>query len=335
MKTERLASLRPLLWLPDSLATKARYGFRADSQAEDGSNCSIPNIEELTLCDGSLKDKVYTLYACGVTGYEGKTFSPKQLVSMIAHRDSFQVGEVCRWIGGIRTEEGIIYGPNPKKKKFLLEFLCDTLDKWTPLKFRSISPDTINKLKNQLKSPLKTISDYELSVYLAANYAQFIFLFIHPFWNRNGRISEEMMHLFCLSNSAGKRHFWQNPSARYNHTTSTRMELVNHLALELLTGTLGDLGVNTNPNSALRRGYKEYFSKEGTMLSHVGLACLSSYHFRFVAEHLTPKQLERYFQKVEDKVRTMISKVEPNSFRELTREKAALQLLDHHLTYTV
>lgn len=333
MRSERLASLRPLVWLPDSLATKARHGFGTNSRAEDGSSWAIPNIEELVLCDGSLKDKVYTLYACGVTGYEGKTFSPKQLVSMVAHRNPFQVGEVCRWIGGIRTEKGIVYGPDPKKKKLLLESLCDTLDDWRPLEFRNISLETINEFKSQLKSPLETVSDYELSVYLVANYAQFIFLFIHPFWNRNGRISEEMMHLFTLSNSAGKRPFWHSPAERYNQATSTRMELINNLGLELLTDILRDLGINTSPDSVLRHGYKEFFLKEGTMLSRTGLACLSPYLFRFIAEHLAPKQSERYFQKVENEVKTMISKIEPDSLSELVKEKSALKLLDHHLTY--
>lgn len=335
MRLERLEPLKPLLWLPDSLATKARYGFRSDSRAEDGSDCSAKMIEELALCGGSLKDKVYALYACGVTGYEGKTFSPKQLISMVVHRDPYQVGQVCRWIGGIRTESGVIYGPSPENKKALFELLCDTLDKWTPSKFRNIPTETIKTLKTRLKFTPETITDYQLGVYLVANYSQFISLFIHPFWNRNGRTSEEMMHLFSLSNSAGKHVFWQDESKRYNQATATRMELVNQLALGLFTEVLGKLGVDTNPNSALTTGFKQYFLKEDNIPSRMVLACLSPYHYRFVAQHFTPKQLNRYFECLEGKIKKMISKLDPNLFSELIKDKSAIKLLDHHLKYGV
>lgn len=335
MRSERQQVLKPLLWLPESLVTKIKYGFRADSGIDDGSDCSTRIIEELALCDGHLKDKVYVLYACGVTGYEGKIFSPKQLVSMIAHRDPYQVGQVCQWIGGIRTESGVIYGPSPQNKQALLENLCDTLDEWTPSKFRSIPVETKKELRILLGFGAETISDHQLAVFLVANYAQFTSLVIHPFWNRNGRHSEEMMHLFCLSNSAGKRVFWQNNSQRYNSATSTRMQLVNRLGLELLTEMLGELDIDTDPDSALTIGFKQYFLREGNMSSRVALTCLSPYHYRFVAQYLAPKQLGQYFECLEGKIREMISKLSPESFGELAEDKTALRLLEHHLTHGV
>lgn len=335
MSAERLEGLKPIIWLPDSLVTKLKHGFRADSRIEDGSNCSTQIIEELALCDGRLIDKVYALYACGVTGYEGKIFSPKQLVSMIVHRNPYQVGQVCRWIGGIRTEAGVIYAPNPQDKQAFLERLCDTLDEWTPSKFKSVPTEIKEALKARLEFTPETISDYQLTVYLVANYAQLASLLIHPFWNRNGRHSEEMMHLFCLSNSAGKRVFWQDISQRYNSATSSRMELVNRLGLELLTEILGELGVDTDPDSALTTGFKQYFLREGNIPSRIALACLSPYHYRFVAQHFTPKQLSRYFECLESKIREMTSKLSPESFGELIEDKTALKLLQHHLAHGV
>lgn len=336
MSVERLGNLKPILWLPDSLVTKLKHGFRADSRIEDGSNCSTQIIEELALCNGRLIDKVYALYACGVTGYEGKVFSPKQLIAMIAHRNPYEVGQVRRWIGGIRTESGVIYGPSPQNKQGLLERLCDALDEWTPSKFRSIPDKTREALKARLEltpEKISEISDYQLTVYLVANYTQFAFLLIHPFWNRNGRHSEEVMHLFCLSNSAGRRVFWQDTSQRYNSATSTRMELINHLGLKLLTEMLGKLDINTDPNSALTTGFKQYFLREANITSRVALACLSPYLYRFVAQYLAPKQLNRYFECLEGKIGEMISKLSPESFGELIEDKIALKLLEHHLTY--
>jgi len=335
MSAERLGGLKPIVWLPDSLITKLKHGFRTDSRIEDGSNCSTQIIEELALCNGRLADKVYALYACGVTGYEGKIFSPKQLVSMIVHRDPYQVGQVCKWIGGIRTESGVIYGPSPQNKQALLENLCDTLDEWTPSKFRSIPSEKKEELRTRLEFGTETISDHQLAVFFVANYAQFTSLVIHPFWNRNGRHSEEMMHLFCLSNSAGKRVFWQDISQRYNSATSIRMELVNHLGLELLTEILGELDIDTDPDSALTTGFKQYFLREGNMLSRVTLACLSPYHYRFVAQYLTPKQLSQYFECLEGKIGEMISKLSPESFGELIEDETALKLLQHHLAHGV
>lgn len=332
MRAERLEYLKPLAWMSDSLATKIKHGFRTDSKIEDGSNCSTQIIEELAICDGRLIDKVYALYACGVTGYEGKTFSPKQLVSMIVHRNPYQVGQICRWTGGIRTESGIIYGPSPQNKQVLLEHLCDALDEWTSSKFRNIPNETVGALKARLELT-ETTSDYQLAVYLVANYAQFVLLAIHPFWNRNGRHSEEVMHLFCLSNSAGKRPFWQDVTQRYNRATSTRMELVNRLGLELLTEILGELGVDTDPNSALTTGFKRYFLKESNISSRVALTCLSPYLYRFVARYLTPRQLNRYFECLEGKISKMISKLSPESFNELVEDETAIKLLEHHLTY--
>jgi len=330
-----LENLRPLTWLPDSLTTKIRHGFRADSEIEDGSSCSTQIIEELAVCEGRFIDKVYALYACGVAGYEGKIFSPKQLISMMVHQNPYQVGQVCRWIGGIRTESGVIYGPSPQKKQAFLESLCNTLDEWTPSKFKNIPDETKSDLKERLKSIPAEISDYQLAVYLVANYAQFVQLIIHPFWNRNGRHSEEVMHLFCLSNSAVKRPFWQDVSQRYNSATSSRMELVNQLGLELLTEILGELGTDTNPNSALTTGLKQYFLKEGRLSSRVALTCLSPYLYRFVAQRLTPRQLSHYFECLESKIEKMISKLAPESFSELIKEETALRLLDHHLLYGV
>lgn len=333
MVTERFELLKPLRWLPDSLATKARYGFRADSRVEDGSECTTQLLEELALCDGSIADKVYTLYACGVTGYEGKTFSPKQLMSMVIHRDPFRVGQVCRWVGGIRTESGIIYGPSPEKKQILFESLCDTLDEWNPLEFKGVSGNMLDEVRTQLGASSEAVSDYGLSVYLVANYAQFVALFIHPFWNRNGRISEEMMHLFCLSNCAGKRVFWEQPNTRYNLGTSTRMEIINRWALVQLAEILKDLGVTIDSSRAVTGGYEQYFSQAGGSLSRLVLKCISPYHYRFVAGHLTPTQLRRYFQLIEGTIEGMIAKLKPCSFKELSKDKVALDLLDHHLQF--
>jgi hypothetical protein len=111
------------------------------------------------------------------------------------------------------------------------------------------------------------------------------------------------------------------------------MELVNHLGLELLTEILGEFDIDTDPDSALTTGFKQYFLKEGNISSRVALACLSPYHYRFVAQYLTPKQLAQYFECLEGKIGKMISKLSPESFDELTKDKPALRLLEHHLTH--
>ncbi len=333
MKIEALSRVEALRWMPESLITKYKYGFGPDSLVRDGSDLTIKLIDELALLTGPMLEKVYTLYASGVTDHEGKTFSPEQIISMVVHNNPYRPKDICRWTGGVLTESGIVYGPSREKKQGLLEDLCCVLDEWNPLKFKSLRLSVFDDGEIREKTS-NSVTDKELSIYLVANYAQFVFLVIHPFWNRNGRTSEELMQLFCAQNQARKLVFWQNDGTRYNVASDTRMKLVNRLAQELLTGVLDNLGVSVTTDKAVTEGYREYFlSEDPNFATRLALSIMSPYHYRFISDFLSPQQSARYFAAMERKIRIMVDKLKPDSFASLLGDKDAKKLLRHHLAH--
>lgn len=329
-----IETLKPAFWFPDSLATKATAGFSRSSEVKDGSETSLALVDELASIPGPFKTKLYALYASGVEGYQGKTFSPKQLAAMIFYRNPYKPEDICHWIGGVRTESGIVYGPRFPKKQQLLESLCDTLDSWNPRTFRSIPQDQIQGLREKLElegAPHQNFSDHELSVYLVANYAQLTFLLIHPFWNRNGRTSEELMLLFQASNSARKLGFNEN-GRRLTKPSETRMELVNNLALETLISILEKLGVQVAPEEAETRGYELAFQNGNSRRDKVALSVFGPYLYRFIGPLMKNQPLSSYFELFENQIETMVKSVEPENFEQLVDNPQAIKLLAHHLT---
>lgn len=115
-----VSELKPLFWLPTSINTKFQMGFNRNSEVVDGSKITISLLDELAMEPVALKEKIYAIYASGVEDYEGLVFSPKQLLSMLVHGNSYKPGEICHWTGGIRTDIGIIYGPRFPQKNICL-----------------------------------------------------------------------------------------------------------------------------------------------------------------------------------------------------------------------
>lgn len=332
MQTEYQSRFTPTLWLPDSLRTKFSDGFRRDSRIDDGSELTIELIDELASLQGPMIDKLYALYASGVTDHEGQVFSPKQILSMIAHRNQYKPEDICRWTGGIRTETGIVYGPDASKKEMLLESLCNVLDRWQPKDFKQAP--FIN-LRERLDGDIKNgISDHELAVYLVANYAQFVFLVIHPFWNRNGRTSEELMHLFCAQNQARRLVFWGKDGTRYTEATDTRMRLINRSAQELLASVLANLDVATEPDKAVTEGYKNFFlSGQPSPATRLALSVMTPYHYRFLSDMLSPQHSVKYFNAMGGKIDKMVNMLQPESTSELVQDNLPCALLQHQLEY--
>ena len=330
-----LHELAPIAWIPNSLRTKVTYGFNRASEVQDGSHTTLALLDELAMTPGPLKEKVYTLYACGVEGYEGQTFSPKQLASMVIHRNPYKPGDICHWVTGIRTESGIIYGPRYPQKQHLFESLCDTLDLWTPNLFRDIPQSQIQQLRNGLDkngTSHQDISNMELAVFLEASYAQFTYLLIHPFWNRNGRTSEEMMILFSSSNSARRQVFHEN-GRRYTSGSATRMNLVNSLASETLVDTLEELGVPSSLSTADTEGYQTLIQKQGSPIQRHTVNITGPYLYRFAETIVGGGALNAYFDLVENKLNEMIKNVRPENFPDVINNPYALRLLSHYLTH--
>lgn len=333
MKIEALSRVDALRWMPDSLRTKYNYGFGRESLLGDGSDLTTKLIDELALQDGPMLDKIFALYATGVTDHEGKTFSPKQIISMVVHDNPYTPEDICRWTGGVRTESGIVYGPSREEKQGLLNDLCCTLDEWDPGKSKSRGQQISGN--GEIKEIGKNfVTDRELSTYLVANYAQYVFLVIHPFWNRNGRTSEELMQLFCSQNQSRKLVFWQDDGTRYNVATKTRMNLINQLSQELLAGVLADLGVSVEGEKAVTEGYKKYFlSDNPNPATRLALSVMKPYHYRFISNILSPDQSAKYYVAMENRIKTMIEKLKPESFANLLEDSDAKKLLQHHLIY--
>lgn len=325
MITEKLHGVRAVQWAPNSLRTKFTDGFRRDSYVDDGSTLTTNLIDELATIQGPLLDKVFALYATGVTDYEGKIFSPKQILSMIIHNNPYKPEDVCRWTGGIRTDAGIVYGPDVDKKVELLGSLCQTLDMWDPVHFRQVSDKTKDN---------GCTNNYEHSVYLVANYAQLVFLLIHPFWNRNGRTSEELMQLFCAQNQARQLVFWNENMTRYTEASATRMQLVNKQAQEILSGVLQNLGISVDADSAVTEGYRKMFlSHKPNLASRLSLAVISPYNYRFISSIFSPQQSKEYFGEIGKEITSMIDLLKPELFPKLKQNIHANELLQHHLTF--
>jgi fido (protein-threonine AMPylation protein) len=317
---KNLEGVEAIKWVPDSLQTKFTDGFGRASRVDDGSELTVNLIDELATVQGPMLDKVFALYATGVTDYEGKIFSPKQLLSMIVHNNPYKPGDVCRWTGGVRTDDGVVYGPDVDKKIELLGGLCETLDEWDPAHFKQVSDETG--------------LSYEQAVYLVADYAQLTFLLVHPFWNRNGRTSEELMQLFCAQNQARQLVFWNEITTRYTEASATRMVIINRQAQEILSGVLKNLGISADADSAVTDGYKKMFlADQPNLASRLALAIMSPYHYRFISGIFSPQQSEEYFEEIGKELDSMIELLKPESFCILKDNTFANELLQHHLEF--
>ncbi len=326
-----LKDLEPVAWMANSLKTKIKIGFNRDSEVLDGSSVTLALIDDLAILGGPLKDKIYALYASGVEGYEGQVFSPKQIISMLIHKNPYRPGDMCRWTGGIRTDTGIIYGPRYPQKQYLFESLCDELDLWNPKIFKDTSLRYASELRDKLDiERAGSFSDSELATYLVANYAQYIYLIIHPFWNRNGRTSEELLILFSSSNSA-RRHVFHENSVRYNVSSSTRMELINGMAAEIVTDILQKIGVDNFVTET--QGYNNLILKEGTSVQKNVVNMIGPYLYRFAENVVGKDALNKYFNALETELSKMINDIRPDGFVNLINNKSAIRLLNHYMKY--
>jgi hypothetical protein len=316
--------LVPLLFR--SLAYHRNLQGRKEEQPIDGSKLSLSAVDELATLQGPLIDKLFTLYACGVHDYQSEVFPPRQILAMIFNVNiPYAPSRLVERANGNGDLSICFVGP--KDKKVLLQELCSSVENFSTASFSSgaPSPEKPSRLvgvREELmsrgvdKKVLSSMSDKALSVYFLANEAQFLFALIHPFWDRNGRTSEEFMHLICATNGVGKLLFCKDPNQRNNPVTEERMELLNGFFRELLVPVAQrmELDFKDGEITCINDLYRVWFRSKG---KEDQFEISSRRHKKTLGRYLQhktffsgePELMEEYFAALRDLVRERIEKL--------------------------
>lgn len=307
----------------------------------DGSREAFLAIDELSLLRRPLIENIFTLYACGIHDYKKEVLDPRQVLSMIKTNDE------CRYDRSVKRLNGMASGKfcciAPADKMDLLQALCG--------KIESISSNftTASSAEEELRKKLlamgvnrdriEMMSDKSLVTYLIANEMQFLLAIIHPFWERNGRTSEEAMHLVCATNGVSRLVFWDDVRKRHNEITEERMDLINKLAISLLPEIAKRMGIEVMDcnMTSVHDIYKLWYQQKGLTKVYLLFDYLQK---RTPAKYIQTRtaclgnaQLIRsYHLALRSVVEDRISLINHEDLTKLMEDKINQQLLAHHLT---
>jgi hypothetical protein len=335
MKTLEVGSL-----LLKSIAYHRSFRAPIERQPVDGSKVAMTMVDDLATLPGPLIDKVFALYACGVHDYQKKVFNPPQILAMIRYHKPYQPN---RTIGRINSnaERSFCYvGPNDKD--ILLETLCDRVESFDPANqetsgLQEVREDLVTRGVN--KTFLPTISDKALTVYFLANEAQLLFALIHPFWERNGRTSEEFLHLICGMNGVNQLAFCANTDERYNPVTKERMRLIDGFTMSLLSRIAEKMGLETEDREFLHVDdlYRAWFEDKGKIDEFDKLdrkrkrMPLKYLHSRVVFSG-EPTLMTEYFTAINAIIKKRIEHLDSNQFALVLQDETARTLVAHQLS---
>lgn len=218
---------------------KANEGFKRPHELTlcDGSQHSLTALIELSMIPGSTLEKIFVLYACGVDDHQAQVFDPRQVLSMTLYRDWYGPDKLTSRDNGMAG--GKFCCVAGRQKPEVLAELATAIDTIQPFSEHH-NPEAFTCFRASLerngvsKQILTSKTDEALNILACANMSQFLFAIIHPFWDRNGRTSEELLHLICLSNGVKPLVFFNDIAKRYNERSALRMSTLDGVALELL-----------------------------------------------------------------------------------------------------
>lgn len=307
----------------------------------DGSRDVIYGIEELATLEGPLLDKIFTIYASGVDEHVDRIFDARQLLAMIKFNDFYKPNAVIKRNNSMGERTFCCVEAN--NKLATLTALCEAIDGTTiyPHAYKNELNCYRDDLRGRGVSPniLEQTSDKELLVYSIANEAQFIFAVDHPFWERNGRTSEEVLQLVCAEKGVQRRVFWDDISQRYNPVTQSRMGVINGCALGLLPHIAQQMGMQDSENIAdMQSLYRTWFSEKGQ---------LDEYEFKKFLLEKTPLKYKQsraifpdqelmaaYFDGLQTIVDKRLAMIHEDRLPQLMQDEINQQLVAHFLTFS-
>lgn len=237
-----------------------------ERQSVDGSKISMALVDDLATLPGPLKDKLLVLYACGVHDFQKEVFDPRQVLAMIRFNNVYRPDGIITRMNGNGDGSFCYVGPDDKDN--LLTALCEGVENFDPADQKGLD---LNGAREDLEKKgvdgkvLASTSNRDLAVYFMASEAQFLLALDHPFWERNGRSSEEFMHLACAINGTTKVVFYQDADQRYNPVTQERMSLLDESAISLLPVIAAKMGLETEDRNFghVDDLYKAWFEGQG------------------------------------------------------------------------
>ncbi len=318
-------------------------GFkRKDIQPIDGSFLAGTMIDDLATQEGALMEKLFALYACGVHEYQPQVFDPRQVLKMIRYNDPYQPGRIVRMANG--GKEGVFCCVSPKDKEVLLRRLCEAIENRDPSPAPSLELlDTRERLVSAgvERYIVDEISDRALIIYFIANQTHFILKLIHPFWERNGRTSEEFMHLICATHSVDRRAFWTNAGERLNPVTIARMEIIDTASLSLLEEIAQQMGMEQGQKySTVDNIYQAWFERKNEGRKFKMLQCLRKatplkYMQSQAVFPFNGELMEEYFEALKKIVESMIDEIADKKVSRLLGNKVTQSLVANQLTHGV
>lgn len=310
-------------------------------QPIDGSQVAMVVVDELAMLPGPLVDKLLVLYACGVHDYQKEVFDPRQVLAMIRFNDPYRPEAIIGRENG--NADGSFCYVSPNDKRDLLEGLCQQIESFDPLEAANVSE--LDQVREELvrrgvdERFLLTVSDKALLVYFLANEAQFLLKLIHPFWERNGRTSEELLHLICAMNGIDKLVFWEDLSQRYNVATRERMDLIDGFTMALLPSIAERMGLRGENEDfqSVDDLYQMWFKQKDRMRDFRHLNWLRKKppikYLQSRAVFFGEKELmEEYFTALRLLVEERIGFLESDRFQQLLQDEVALTLVMNQLS---
>lgn len=306
----------------------------------DGSKNAFLAIDELALLKGPFYQKVFTLYACGIHDYKKEVLDPRQVLSMMIS------GDTCRYDRSVKRLNGMANGTfcciAPTKKMDLLGKLGSKVDSIAPnFSEHSFLLENLRKTLMTMgvdRNRLEALSDKALITFVIANETQLLLAIIHPFWERNGRTSEEAMHLVCATNGVRKFVFWDDVKQRYNEITRERMDLIDKLAISLLPEVAKrmELEIGNCELGSVHDLYKLWNMQKGSINIYLLLNYLQKHtlvkYFQTKSACLgSPNLMRSYLNALCLVVEDRINRISQDNLAELIKDPINQQLVANHL----
>lgn len=199
--------LEPLKLLPPAISHNKRNNT-AFMPIPDGSNATFIAIPELANNGLEFSDAADYLHALGINGHLGEILSIRNVVRLA--QNGVRISSIA---GGHRTitagfDYGIFNCSHPRvideemaklgnKTDAIANIIRQMDDQVGDVDTQSLK-DKLSESRFCAKDKIQQFADKELIAYLAASEIQRIIAYIHPWFERVGRTSEECMGLFAI-----------------------------------------------------------------------------------------------------------------------------------------